>query len=156
MSFFILNRQCICQRLLLNELVNDSYQYYLSVMKSDSRWHDKKASFANLKLMQDEVMPLTYLNSALFKYVITTGNIGDWRINGTRLSYADALYYLNHMLPFLVEREKTEMENLAAAGLSDWVREHPDWPAIVGEWKIGMQVRNLTEYQAKRFAKSFN
>ncbi len=58
---------------------------------------------------------------------------------------------LNKALEFVREREKVEREII--------LTEHPgldcihDWPAVLSEWKLDKGVRQITAYQAKRFAR---
>lgn len=128
--------------------------YFLSAIKQDSRWNDSGTlSRANMEVFESEVIPLTFLNSVWVKYAITTKHIGKWRIGGTVLSYAESLLYLNHMLDYLVQREKEEIVYLERAGLSAWMDKNADWPVALSEWKMQQKVRNITEYQANRFAK---
>lgn len=129
--------------------------YFLSAIKSDSRWNESgKLSRANMEVFGSEVIPLTFLNSTWVKYAITTKHIGKWRIGGTTLNYAESLLYLNHILEYVTEREKKEKECLVNAGLEKWLNENTYWPVTLSEWKMEHDVRTITEYQAKRFAKS--
>lgn len=130
------------------------YHYYLSAIKSDSRWNTSGVSSrANMEVYTDEIIPLTYLNTTWVKYAITTKHIGRWRIGGTTLTYAESLLYLNHLLAFLSKREEEECRLLTEAGLREWIEENADWPVMLSEWKIENKVRSMTDYQAKRFAK---
>lgn len=133
--------------------MGDTYQYYLSAVKNDSIRFDKPAARANLEIMKDEVIPLTYLNSEWIRYTLVTKNIGTWYVGDSLLTYADSLIYLNKMLEFLLVREKEEYSLLAAAGLSTWLENHPDWMVTLCEWRIERQIRSLTPSKSTAFAK---
>lgn len=138
------------------EDLGDSYQYYISVVKRDSaRWKESNAR-ANLEIMPEEVIPLTYLNSEWIRYVLVTKNVGPWRVGGECLTYADALIFLNMMLEYLTEREKTEYQLLEDAGLSEWLSSHADWMVTLCEWRMEKQIRQLTPSKASAFAKYVN
>lgn len=135
------------------EDLGDSFQYYISVVKQDSaRWNNSNAR-ANLEIMPGEVIPLAYLNSEWIRYVLVTKNVGEWRVGGERLTYADALIFLNKMLEYLTDREKTEYKLLVDAGLSVWLASHSDWMVTLCEWRMEKQIRQLTPSKASAFAK---
>ena len=140
-------------RYISGRFISMEYDYYLSAYKTDSKWSDKGPSYANLKFYSDEAIPLNYLNSEWVRYAITTRNIGQWRLGGAILPYADALKYLNKINSYLKEREAKEAEMLKESGLDDWVKRNRDWMVQVCEWRIENRIRNLTPYQAKRFKK---
>ena len=86
------------------------------------------------------------MNSTWLKYVITTKNLG----NRYRLSkFAEAIRYLNDALKFIKEREKEEAEYIGK--YIDNITE--DTWVQVTEFKLEKGVRNINDYQAKRFAK---
>ena len=140
-------------RYISGRFISMEYDYYLSAYKTDSKWSDKGPSYANLKFYSDEAIPLNYLNSEWVRYAITTRNIGQWKLGGTILPYADALKYLNKINSYLKEREAKEVGMLKESGLDDWVKKNRDWMVQVCEWRIENRIRNLTPYQAKRFKK---
>ena len=135
----------------------DDYSYYVSIKKN---WDDeyvytggwnrherKRDAYALFRIYDDEFINLTYMNSTWLKYVITTKNLGGYR---NRLShFAEAIRYLNDALKFIKEREKKE-----AKYISQYVREITDdtW-VLLTEFKLEKGVRNMNDYQAKRFAK---
>lgn len=134
------------------KLLKKEPHYFLSAKKEEN-WETGKAARANMEAYPDELIPLTYLCETWIKYVITTGNIGDWCVGRATLSYAEALQYLNKILEYLRERDKDVPGMLRDAGLEDWMQEHTDWDATLTEWRIANQVRRMTPTQAKRFAK---
>lgn len=125
-----------------------NYHYFLAARKEHS------TATANMEVYESEIIPLAYLCATWVQYAITTGNIGDWKIGSHRLSYADSLRYLNIMHDFLKERQVSERTMLQDAGLSSWLDEHPEWDVTLTEWRMKKQVRKLTPYSAKRFAKT--
>ena len=54
-------------------------------------------------------------------------------------------------MDFVREREAEEKQLIAAVGPA--IVKDPEWPVKLSEWKIKNRVRNITEYQAKRFAR---
>lgn len=123
------------------------YHYFLAAKKECS------TATANMEIEESEVIPLSYLCVTWVQYAITTGNIGDWRIGNSLLSYADSLRYLNIMHDFLKKRQESEQAMLQDAGLSSWLDHNPEWDVMLTEWRIKNHVRRLTPHSAKRFAK---
>lgn len=130
-------------------------QHNFISLKKDSRWWDdeKGPSFANFEVNEDEFINLTYMNSVWLNYALSNRNMSGWRVGGTSVNYEYALLYLGRALAFVREREKTEAENIDLAG-GKAILEDPDWPVALSEWKLKTGIRNITEYQAKRFVKS--
>lgn len=126
------------------------HEYYISV-EGDS-WEGKEYR-VNFRFYPGEVIPLPFLCSTWVESVIRNGKIGDYRLCGTDMGYADMLLYLNKSLEHLREREETEKEMLTKAGGVSWVTEHPDWDAVLCEWKIRNRIHALTPTRAKRFLK---
>ena len=135
----------------------DKKAYYVSLVKDGwdhvyrngeymPRQRDAHALF---RVYTDEFVNLTYMNSVWLRYVITTRNLGGY---GRMGQYAEVIRYLNKALDFVKEREIEEkglIEQYYPALSSD-----PDWPVKLSEWKLEHNVRNITDYQAKRFAKT--
>jgi len=141
------------KRLVSVSVYNIEYHYFLSALKGDSHWRDTE-SRANMEFYRGEVIPLTYLCPTWIKYVITTGNIGNWQLGGEYISYAQSLKYLNRILQHLKELQTEEQKMLTDAGLGDWIAKNPEWDVSVVEWRIENGIRKMTPYQAKRFSKS--
>ena len=107
----------------------------------------------NFEIMPDEYVRTTYLCSTWLKYAITTGNIGDFRIGGTKMSYAEALKYLNKLIEHVREREEAEKTLLFGAGGKEYVESHSDWDRELCEWRIANRIVNLTSRSATKFVK---
>lgn len=135
------------------KLIKKVPHYFLSAEK-EANWETGKAARANMEVESDEIIPLTYLCETWIRYVITTGNVGNWRVGGKILSYAEALRYLNKILEYIRKRDQEIPATLKEAGLEKWMQAHPDWDVLLTEWRIANQIRNMTFYQVKRFAKS--
>lgn len=128
--------------------------YFLSAPKAVGRWENNSTfARANLEFLEHEVIPLNYLCVTWVRYIITTGHIGSWRIGAGCISYAQSLKYLNRALEYLKEVQKEETRMLIEAGLEQWIKATAEWDVTVLEWRIRNQVRRLTPYQARRFAK---
>lgn len=129
-------------------VVGKTFHYFLAAKKEYS------STTANMEVYENEVIPLAYLCATWVQYAITTGNIGDWRIENSRLSYADSLLYLNIMLEYLKNRQAEEFKILKEAGLSKWLNDNPEWDVTLAEWRIENRIRKLTPYSARKFAKT--
>ena len=116
-------------------------------LKKDPNWLTGKESTANFQLYPDEYINLTFLNTDLIRYVQTNGELGSKFRNR---NFSSVIPYLNHALQFLKEREKGEqlMIEQYASELSS------DWRMKLSDWKMKNDIHTITEYQAKRFAKS--
>ena len=132
-------------------------QHNFISLEKDCWWrydNDGKATaHANFEVYTSEYINLTFLNSVVLNYVLSTKNISAWKIKGESVNYAYALRYIGKALEYIQEREKTEAENIRLAG-GKAILDDPDWPVYLSEWKISKGVRNITEYQAKRFVKA--
>ncbi len=115
-------------------------------------WNDSGAR-VNFEIMPDEYVRTTYLCSTWLKYVVTTGNVGDFRIGGTRMPYAESLKYLNKLIEQVREREETEKMLLIKAGGEEYLKSHVDWDRELCEWRITNRVTNLTARSAMKFVK---
>ena len=132
------------------------YSYYVSLKKNTDDeyvWKGyellprQRDSYALFRIYEDEFINLTYMNSTWLKYVITTKNLGTKKY---RLSnFAEAIRYLNDALKFIKEREKEEARYIGQ--YVDNITE--DTWVQVTEFKLEKGVRNINDYQAKRFAK---
>ena len=97
-----------------------------------------------------EFINLTYMNSVWLEWVITNKSLGGWSVRNHPVDYTYAIRYLKTALDFIRKREAQEKELLDAIDTS--ICKDPDWPLRLSEWKLEKGVRDLTEYQAKRFA----
>ena len=127
---------------------------FVSVEKKDYwRWGGHGTDTtprANFELYDGEFINLTYLNSVWLEYVVTNKTLGNWRIGGTAVDYAYAIRYLKTALDHIRKREEGEKALLDAIDPS--ICQDAEWPVKLSEWKLKHGVRNMTEYQAKRFA----
>lgn len=125
-------------------------EVYVSLQK-DKNWRTGAESTANFLLYSDEYINLTYLNTDLIRYVLTNGDLGK-QFSGRNLS--SMLPYLNHMMSFLKEREAVEKNLIRSCPLRTELPS--DWRMKLSGWKMENDVHVITEYQAKRFAKTLD
>lgn len=135
------------------KVLNEEQYTFISVPMES--WNDSGAR-VNFEIMPDEYVRTTYLCSTWLKYAITTGNIGDFRISRTRMSYAESLKYLNKLIQHLKEREKQEKTILEEAGLKEWVEKNPDWDRVLCEWRIENKIHALNKVNVRSLAKAIN
>lgn len=144
----------------INLIDNDSYSdlaYYVSLVKDgwDHVYRNgeyvprQRDAYARFRVFTDEFINLTYLNSVWIKYAITTQNLG---YSGRKGSFAEFIRFLNKALEFVREREKTELELISKYVPN--IADDSEWPVKLSEWKLENNVRNINDYQAKRFAKT--
>jgi len=122
-------------------------EYYVSLEK---RWSDYGAR-SNFMIQKDEFINLTFLNSEWLYYAIINKKVGNFSINGKVVSYAHAVRYLKYAYQYLKEREVYEL-SLIKNYLPN-IEDDKTWMVDLSEWKLLKNVRNITDYQAKRFAK---
>lgn len=145
----------------INLIEDDSYSnltYYVSLVKDgwdhvykNGRYVPRQRdAYARFRVFTDEFINLTYLNSVWIKYAITTQNLG---YSGRKGSFAEFIRFLNKALEFVREREKTEFE-LISKYIPN-IADDSEWPVKLSEWKLANNVRSITDYQAKRFAKMY-
>lgn len=136
----------------LNIKVRTNRHVFVSVEKTGGWWKDYKGtSRANFELYDEELINLTYMNSIWLLWAINTKTLGGWHIGGVEVAYAYAIRYLNTAMDFIRAREKKEKALLDAIDQS--ICLDTEWPLKLTEWKMANNVRDITEYQAKRFAK---
>ena len=124
--------------------------YYISTKTMS---HAGTSYPVNMEVFSSEFINLTYLCSTWVEYVITTGNLGDFKIASEKISYAEALKTLKKAETFLKSREEAEKVLLKKYGLTEWVAANPDWPAILTDWRIEKKIRRLTDSKAVLFSK---
>lgn len=122
---------------------------YVSVPKMFS-YADARSNF---ELQPEEYINLTYLNSVWLEWAVTTKNLGGWTVGSKEVTYAYAIKYIKTALDFIRKREAEEKANLDA--VDSTITQDPDWPLRLSEWKLAKGVRQITPYQAKRFAKYY-
>lgn len=107
---------------------------------------------SNFELYENEYINLTYMNSVWLEWVVNIRTLGDWTIKGQAVSYAYAIRYIKTALDFVRKREAGERALLDAID-PNYTKCNPEWPLALSEWKLEFGVRELTEYQVKRFLK---
>ncbi len=130
------------------EALDSECHTYISVPMQTYKSSNARVNF---EIMSDEYIRTTYLCSTWLKYVITTKHIGDFRIGGTGMSYAEALKYLNKLIGYVKEREEEERKLLMEAGGEDYLEAHPEWDRELCEWRLENRIVSLTARSAKRF-----
>jgi len=135
---------------ILEEFSEKGYRHiFVSVEKTYSLSGNARANFS---LHKDEYINLTYMNSVWLQWAITNKKMGGWRIKGNDVDYAYAIKYLKTAMDFIRKREVDEKALIDQIDIS--VCADPDWPLKLTEWKMATGVRNITEFQAKRFVRS--
>ena len=128
-------------------LGNERTEYYVSLRKLYSQENAK----ANFKVNSDEFWNLTFLNSVVLEYVLSTKKTDGIYIGGARVDF-------NHVIPYL----KTALEHTRAREekISDWLKEiAPDvlndaeWPVKLSDWMLENNIHNFSEYRTKQFVK---
>ena len=69
------------------------------------------------------------------------------------MDYAYAIRYLKTAMDYIRKREAQEEALIDA--VDPEICKDPDWPLKLSQWKLDKQVRAVTPYQAKRFAKAY-
>ena len=137
---------------ILEQYTETRRHVFVSVPKSESKWRGTE-SRANFELMDGEYINLTYLNSVWLEWVITNSKLGGWVIGGKQVDYAYAIRYLKTAMDYIRKRETQETALIDA--VAPEICKDPDWPLKLTQWKLDKQVRAITPYQAKRFAKAY-
>lgn len=145
----------------INLVEEGSYgpEYYVSLVKNgfdyvyrNGEYTERvRDAYARFRVFTDEFIDLTYMNSVWLSYVITTRNLG-YSAKNRLGSFAEVIRYLNKALKFVRQRE--EEEKALIEKFSPGLTNDENWPVKLSEWKLENNVRNITEYQAKRFVKS--
>lgn len=125
---------------------------FVSTPKTESGWRGTE-SRANFELMDNEFINLTYMNSVWLEWVITNNKLGGWTIGGKAVDYAYAIRYLKTAMDHIRKREEQEKAYIDEVDPS--ICKDPDWPLKLTQWKLNKQVRAITPYQARRFAKAY-
>lgn len=141
------------ERLSENCVIGDSYteqnyHYFISLKKEFS----EAGARSNFEVFPSEFINLTYMNSVWIEWAITTKTLGGWSIGGKSVNYAYAIRYMKKALDFIRARE--EKEKILLDAIDPAICREPEWPVKLSEWRLEKGVRELTEFQAKRFAKA--
>lgn len=132
-------------------ITNSTEHLYISLKKQYSMSGTARANF---EIFTNEFVNLTYMNSTWLEYVIQTQKTGTIVIGGVSVNFAHLIPYMKKALDFVRKREAEELAILLP--FIPEIQKDPEWPAKLSEWKLGNGVRVITEYQAKRFAKTWN
>jgi len=121
---------------------------YISLLKTDY-WREGDAR-ANFELYRNEYINLTFLNTVYVRYIIINRKMTN-KFIGSRTNFSYILPYMNKVMDFLKEREAREEKLISAyTSLSN------NWQVKLTDWKIEHNVHEITDYQAKRFAKWYS
>lgn len=134
-------------------LIEDN-EIFVSVKKEGWRYNAQeyiREPRANFQVYPEEFLNLTFLNSTQLKWVLENKKLGDWRIQGQEVNYAYGVRYIKTALDYVLKRELTERSMLDEVDAS--ICHDENWPVLLADWKLEHNVRTMTLYQAKRFAK---
>ena len=120
---------------------------YVSIEK----YYSDAGARSNIEVYSGEYVNLAYMNSAWLMSCINNKQMGTISIGGERVDYAHLIRYLKTALDFVKTREEKEKQFLDAVNPD--ICKTSEWPATLTEWKLSTNVRAITPYQAKRFAK---
>lgn len=125
---------------------NLTAQFYVAGEKSKYfSWDDELAKIKPaLYIENDEYINLKFLTSTLVDYYIHTKRIGRISNSGMYVDYSHMLPILFSMKEKLIEQEKIDRLHIPA---KDYDLN------LLTSFKIIHNVRNITEYQAKRYSK---
>ena len=149
-------RDCSVGSGLYNISVISDGEVYISVEKDRYIWNEGKKNNANFRIADNEYVNLTYMNSIWLKYYIDTKRIGNFGVvynqyNCERkLTYSYLIKYFKMAYGYVCERENKEKELI-----SKYIEniDTYEWQELLSHWKIYNDVREITDFQAKRFAK---
>lgn len=127
-------------------------EYYTSCKRDIPDWQKTirwdgtyaKVNNANLRLWQDEFMSIMWCNSNYVQQWI------DHKDSGNGKNYIYFIKQLKELREFLLQREYEEF-NLINKFHN--IENNPENKDLVLNWKIKNNIRNITEFQAKRFVK---
>ena len=136
-----------CYLMVYDHIEFDGCERNCFVSAIKSNWSEK-VSYANMEILEDEYLNLTYLNSIYLTYAIQNRKIGGWRRARAVVDYADSLPYLHTALEYLRKREKEE-----ATMLEKYMTLYDGWQVDLSEWRLKHNYHRLTETRARKFAK---
>lgn len=112
---------------------------------------------ANLRIYEDEFMSVMWLNSNYVNEWIDTKHIGSWRTG----NYTYFVSKLKELKRYLEDREQREasllrqyISNVASDIGTGFIYTNQLKDDVL-EWRMQNNVRRLTDFQAKRFAKQY-
>ena len=129
---------------------------FVSVVKSEWYYRNYKndesaGARANFELYDREFINPTYLNTVWLEWCINNQKLGNWVIGGQAVDYAYGIRYLKTALDHVRSREADEAIKIGS--IDKAVLKDPDWPVKLSLWKMEAGVRQISDYQAKRFVK---
>lgn len=132
-----------------NVKITDTFKQEIFIsLEKEKNWYTGAQSRANFELYKHEFINLTFLDSVRLRYVIINRKIGKEKFRG--YNFSSLISYLNHALEYILKREKEE-----EGFIKKYVDVLPDnWQVKLTDWKITNDVHKITDYQAKRFAKT--
>ena len=126
-------------------MTNLTARFYVSGEKDCSfSWEEPKKIKPALYIENDEYINLKFLTSTLVDYYIHTKRIGRMSNSGMYVDYSHMLPILFNIKEKLIEQEKIDRLHIPA---KDYDLN------LLTSFKIIHNIRNITEYQAKRYSK---
>ena len=129
-------------------LGNDEIRYYISLEK-DENWRTGAVSRANFQVYDDEFWNLTYMNSVVIEYLLSTQKTEGIHIGGQRVDFAHVIPYLKTALEHVREREEEFakwMEEIVPGSTNDH-----EWPVKLSDWMLENDIHNFSKFRAKQF-----
>ena len=145
MDDFLKRHDTECYEFRNIHFIGPSKHVFISLEK-DNWWTESDAR-ANFELYRDEYWNLTFLNTVYLRYVITGRKMPNKYIS-SRINFSSLLPYLNTAMEYLKKREEKEEELIKT-----FTSLRNNWQVALTEWKLEHNVHEITEYQAKRFAR---
>lgn len=136
----------------------ENNEIYVSAKKEDN-WDGTPRRNSNFSINTSEFVNITFMNSNWMKYYIDTKKIGAFNNLYSRwgseltINYSYMVRYFNIAYYYLKDREKIEYELISKYYDN---LDNIDWLDLLSHWKIYNDVRVITPFQAKRFAKYLN
>lgn len=130
------------------------HYYYVSLFK-DLRWDRSESDYkvlpkANFEVYEYEFVNLVFFNSIWLKYIITNKAIGNFKISGHSVDYADIIKHLKYALDAVINREKDEFNEISKyINLSDY----DEWQLKLSEFKYKNDIHHVGPRAAKQFAR---
>lgn len=131
-------------------------KFYVSVKRHPSDWErmdrwgnvPSRVNNVNLRVYNEDFCPVVFINSNYVMSWMEQKNIGDW-YKGNYVYLVENIFH--SLLKMLRGRE--ERENTMIRVHIPEFEGKPDELDAVTDWKKEHNVKNFTEYQAKRFAR---
>ena len=144
---------------IIERYTKQARHVFVSLVKTDSSWRrpywkpaPEREPRANFELYSGEYVNLTYMNSVWLEWVATTKNLGGVVVGGQGADYAHMIRYIKTALDFVRKREQSERAEIESVS-PGFCAQHQNWPVLVSEFKLEKDVREISEYQAKRFVR---